>query len=545
MADRQIFQLTPNATPTTSYVLSVQEPAGASEAVKTTLAQLKAALGLDLVSNTADANKPVSTATQTALDLKENKVVHTKVGHGFNIGWAVYKDDAGVWQRSNSSSTGAQSVVYGVVVSVPTADTFVLGNKGYVFDTTGLSLVDNTDYFLDSTTSGVNYTATEPTTTGYVSKLLFRTNDANQAVVLNEAGYELTADTYLPFESSPNFASINISTTKRLVEVVADEGNSGNKTLYFHTGTKLFRIATTQFDLPGAPVTPDAPTSGVVDDTANTFNWTNNPSFTALGDYEYTLNGGSSYSDVSAKPVAVGNVDKAIGQVGVRVKAVGVNPASSTLFNATAFTSSGGGETYTVERMYKMKFSNQYVGETGQSGWQGLQASGDGTVAAGYTKTVIRDSTNISTGSIGFAAVTGFTGSTGSCPKQATANTSIWCVDEIIVQAWTTTAATNTFKLTNLNPAKFYQIGFVSNSPNYLGISLKFGVGANETAAFASGNNYGACGPGDDLDDAAIKWIYNVQGDGSNEATITMTRTAGSDMMLNNMIVLETNIAKP
>jgi hypothetical protein len=92
-------------------------------------------------------------------------------------------------------------------------------------------------------------------------------------------------------------------------------------------------------------VIPDAPTLGVVDDTANTFNWTNNPSFTAVSDYEYTLDGGSTFITCSAKPVVVGNVAKAIGQVGVRVKSVAGNPPSNTLFNGSAFTVAAGDTT--------------------------------------------------------------------------------------------------------------------------------------------------------------------------------------------------------
>lgn len=94
-------------------------------------------------------------------------------------------------------------------------------------------------------------------------------------------------------------------------------------------------------DIAPLPVAP-APTAGVVDDTANTFNWTFASGFANNSDYEYTLNGGASYSTVSSKPIQVGDVDKAIGQVGVRVKAVpSTSQASITLFNTTAFISSG------------------------------------------------------------------------------------------------------------------------------------------------------------------------------------------------------------
>ncbi len=97
------------------------------------------------------------------------------------------------------------------------------------------------------------------------------------------------------------------------------------------------------FTVSGGGTAPAAPTAGVVDDVADTYNWTNNPSFTGLSDYEYTLNAGTSFAIVIAKPIVVGNTAKAIGQVGVRVKSVGINPPSAVLYNATAFTVSGGG----------------------------------------------------------------------------------------------------------------------------------------------------------------------------------------------------------
>jgi hypothetical protein len=51
-------------------IVDVSVGAGVGETKKVTPGQLKIALALDNVSNTSDANKPISTATQTALDLK-------------------------------------------------------------------------------------------------------------------------------------------------------------------------------------------------------------------------------------------------------------------------------------------------------------------------------------------------------------------------------------------------------------------------------------------------------------------------------------------
>lgn len=83
---------------------------------------------------------------------------------------------------------------------------------------------------------------------------------------------------------------------------------------------------------------PAAPTAGVVDDTANTFNWTNSALYPALADYEFTLNSGGSYAVVTAKPLTGLTGARAIGSVGVRVRATGGFPASTTLFNTVAYT---------------------------------------------------------------------------------------------------------------------------------------------------------------------------------------------------------------
>lgn len=89
---------------------------------------------------------------------------------------------------------------------------------------------------------------------------------------------------------------------------------------------------------PVGNTTPAAPTNGVVDDNSNTFGFTLVSGITLSGNYEYTLNGGTTVAGVTANPIIVGDVSKAIGQVGVRVKAASGRNASAWLFNAVAFT---------------------------------------------------------------------------------------------------------------------------------------------------------------------------------------------------------------
>lgn len=85
---------------------------------------------------------------------------------------------------------------------------------------------------------------------------------------------------------------------------------------------------------------PSAPTSGVVNDTTNTFNWTNVSGFNQVSDYEYSTDSGSSWSNLTAKPLQLENKAYAVGMVQVRVKATNVRPAGDALSNQQAYTGS-------------------------------------------------------------------------------------------------------------------------------------------------------------------------------------------------------------
>jgi hypothetical protein len=83
-------------------------------------------------------------------------------------------------------------------------------------------------------------------------------------------------------------------------------------------------------------ITPAAPTGGTVDDTANTFTFTLNPSY-AASEHEYQIGAGS-WTACSSNVISVGNVAIAIGDLKVRVSADTGRNASSNLTNASAFT---------------------------------------------------------------------------------------------------------------------------------------------------------------------------------------------------------------
>jgi hypothetical protein len=80
-----------------------------------------------------------------------------------------------------------------------------------------------------------------------------------------------------------------------------------------------------------------APTNPVTDDEKDTFDWTYCRGYTSPELYEYTLDGGTLYQPVTAKPQPVGNTAYPAGQVGVRVRASATNDQSATLFNEVAF----------------------------------------------------------------------------------------------------------------------------------------------------------------------------------------------------------------
>lgn len=101
-------------------------------AIKTVLALVKADVGLSNVDNTSDANKPISTATQTALNTKVTAISST------NPRTLVLPSTVAWLNSSNNSRT--VSVTGGTVSSVGIA-----------------TLSDPTNYVVQGTTSG-NFT---------------------------------------------------------------------------------------------------------------------------------------------------------------------------------------------------------------------------------------------------------------------------------------------------------------------------------------------------------------------------------------------------
>lgn len=122
-----------------------------------------------------------------------------------------------------------------------------------------------------------------------------------------------------------------------------DTGLAANATYYYRLRANGAGFAPSDYTvqsgttLEAGNITPPSPTNAVIDDTADTFNWTNATGYANISNYEFTLDGGSTYAQATVKPLQIGNIAKAVGTVGVRVKADTGRNASGTLYNGIAF----------------------------------------------------------------------------------------------------------------------------------------------------------------------------------------------------------------
>lgn len=292
--------------------------------------------------------------------------------------------------------------------------------------------------------------------------------------------------------------------------------------------------------------TPDAPTLFIVDDVANTGNWTNNPTYTTLSDYEQTLDAGLTVEAVTTKPLSVGDLAKAPGQVGVRVKGdAGTNRnPSAWLFNETAYNSTGG-ETYIVEQTILINFRGEFAPDpTTPPPYFNVLAPTSSliTTANGYTSPELINSENVLTG-ITLINTGAFTGSGGqiSTEQAAAGDTGVYPNPEVNT-SWNISGGSSAkVKLNNTNPAKFYQIYILmpaGSVPSVRGATIG-GVTKNKTAVSILGS-FGTAGNG--LNDP--EWIVfnNITGSSIEAALNRVSGDYGSFLSL--MAIEVTNIAK-
>lgn len=107
----------------------------------------------------------------------------TQASHGFSVGELVYyTGSAYAKAKADADST---SEVLGMVSAVADANTFSLTSVGYVSGLSGLTA--GTTYYLSDATAG-SFTATAPSTTGYVNKPVFVADSTTSAYIIQSRG---------------------------------------------------------------------------------------------------------------------------------------------------------------------------------------------------------------------------------------------------------------------------------------------------------------------------------------------------------------------
>jgi hypothetical protein len=185
MADQKISQLTTIVTVDTAADLFPIVDTSAVETKKITPSALKTALSLNNVDNTTDANKPVSTATQTALDGKvdENAAItgatKTKITYDAK-GLVTAGADATTADIASSTDkryvTDAQLVVVGNTSGTNTGDNATNSQYSGLAASKQDTLVSATNIKTINSTSllGSGNVAVEPTITATTSADYYR-----------------------------------------------------------------------------------------------------------------------------------------------------------------------------------------------------------------------------------------------------------------------------------------------------------------------------------------------------------------------------------
>jgi hypothetical protein len=330
----------------------------------------------------------------------------------------------------------------------------------------------------------------------------------------------------------------------------SNTGLAGNTQYYFRLKSSAqgyydsdYTMASATTQAPGA-ITPAAPTNFVVDDNANTGAWTANPLYTSFADYEVSLDGGSTLI-AATNPINVGDVNKAIGQVAVRVKAASGRNSSGWLTNATAYAKAPT-QPYVVEKTYYVDFANQYGSypDSPPPFWNVFKPADNVLqVANSFVSPTLID-TNNGGSTIIIKNSGAFGGSTAriSTEQDAAGNTGVFG-NEAINTAWSISGSTNAkLKISGLLPDKRYQLYFLMPATVVglvRGVSIA-GTTKNKTAATILGS-FGLSANG--LNDP--EWIVfnNISG---TEVEAAVSRVSGDfGAFLATMVIEQSNVDKP
>jgi hypothetical protein len=164
-----------------------------------------------------------------------------QTAHGFQVGYQVAEDNSQVWHKASAVSE-TTAVVHGTVTAILDADNFIVGNYGTIFSIAGLGLPANVPIFLAVDSGGVNYSQNLVQVPGQVQKVVFRTISTTKAIVTNEPAFTFANNAIVIPLSFATFAAIQTSGQPAMIEVINDETNSNLKTVYYYSGTNMYRV---------------------------------------------------------------------------------------------------------------------------------------------------------------------------------------------------------------------------------------------------------------------------------------------------------------
>ena len=244
MADQKISQLTTIVTVDNASDLFPIVDTSAAETKKITPSALKTALALNNVDNTSDANKPISTATQTAINLKVDKnsnivpATKTKITYdekglvlsGDNIAASDLPSNIDATKLANGSVTNAEFQYIGGLTS--DAQTQINSKEATITATTSADYYrgDKTFATLNKTAVGLgnvdNTTdANKPVSTATQTALDTKTN---KLVVSNRQ----TASYTLVLSDADKLVEMNVGSANNLTVPL-------NSSVAFSTGTQI------------------------------------------------------------------------------------------------------------------------------------------------------------------------------------------------------------------------------------------------------------------------------------------------------------------
>ena len=143
---------------------------------------------------------------------------------------------------------------------------------------------------------------------------------------------ESTTENVAVADQYSTYSNMSVAITGTNAKVTITPGQN----MYFRKAATSANFASLMQTLQ-VPAQPEAPSAPVVNDIANTFDWTFVNQYPNVNNYEYSLNNGTTWTNCIAKPIMVGNLQINSGFVKVRIKATSGNFKGNNLASDAAF----------------------------------------------------------------------------------------------------------------------------------------------------------------------------------------------------------------